>query len=91
MSIPVIIITLISLALIASGLILNEWTSGNKASLARKSARRHMRWRLILKKHENSNVIQEGRCIITKELETYWHHVNDVSNIHSTLKRFHFK
>jgi hypothetical protein len=55
MPIPVIIITLISLALIASGLILNEWTSGNKASLARKSARRHMRWRLILKKYENSN------------------------------------
>lgn len=55
MSVPVIIITLLSLALIASGLILNEWTSGNKASLARKSARRHMRWRLLLKKYENTS------------------------------------
>ena len=55
MTLPVIIITLISIALIAASFVLNEWTSGNKASLARKNARRHQRWRMILKKYENSD------------------------------------
>ena len=55
MTLLAMIITIISIGLIAAGLLLNEWTSGNKALLARKSARRHQRWRMILKKYENSD------------------------------------
>lgn len=55
MTLLAMIITIISIGLIAAGLLLNEWTSGNKALLARKNARRHQRWRMILKKYENSD------------------------------------
>lgn len=55
MTAPVIIITIISIGLIAAGLLLNEWTSGNKALLSRKNIRRHKRWRILLKKYENSD------------------------------------
>ena len=55
MTLLTMIITIISIGFIAAGLVLNEWTTGNKALLARKSARRHQRWRLILKKYENGD------------------------------------
>lgn len=55
MTLPVIIIIIISLALIIAGTILRSWSSGNEASLAKKRKRRLNRWRIILKKHENGD------------------------------------